>query len=121
MTLGEVNQIRYYSDLDDRNTITYDEIMYQNDEDGIKNNLFQYSPINNIEINTLPGTKLKFTYRILNDSNKTNKYVDIIIDHTGNYYLDCTNLIEPIGISIEKESLDLIKQNDFAFFIMTMY
>ena len=121
MSGNSIDQIRYYSINNEKNTHSFDDICNKHLNNQI--NIYQlsnYLKIKEFNIKTLPGTRINFQYRRSFEAEDNNHILlSIIIDHSGVYNLDCTDFYLE-GFSIDKESLEIINRNDLGYFIATI-
>ena len=132
MIRPSINQICFYSKNDVRNTHSYSDLVVHDfkDNDEITRNdiitgipLAQFSPVYNIEVDTLPGTEIKLQYNHVTNSDNTQSYTSLlaIVDHTGKYVLNCKDLLTLDSIGVTERTLKIIDECDFAHFIVTLH
>lgn len=123
----KITQIFFYSKEDDRNTFSYERFKLTEklntetqslDLIGTGIDLSSYTPAHNFSINTIPGTKVRFSY---NDKDNQPRGLNITINDSGKYIFNCKNILTPTNIGIEEKSLDIIDMMPNGYFIMTLY
>ena len=103
-----IMQFRYYNDEQDNNNQPED--LKAKDLERGENNIFsKYTPITQLGIQALPGTRF-----ILNE----NIEGPVIIGSTGIYELDLEGISKINSLRFDSKSLDLIAKNPNAFLII---
>ena len=126
-TKPKIDQIFFYGKEDPNNTYSYDEFKLTEslnvetgnlDLTGAGISLLPYTTIHNFSINTIPGTKIRFSYK---DENGQDHGLNIIINDSGKYIFNCRNILIPTNIGIEEKSLNIIDSMPTGYFILTLY